>query len=214
MKRLLPLAIGLAVAVVAAPGLTWAAGLTLTAQQLAAAAPAAPVMFPVSVVLADKAGQPVGKVNNGDTITVVWSQLVQAPTVCSTATNTTGLSNATFKWSISAGGGVGGDDVLAPSTTGSAVCASGLHVGSIDLGAAGYNTNATTPIDFPNAANTLTFGATTTTLTVTLNGQKNGTAGTVAAGTAATWTPDAAVTDRSGRTCGSNLAQTSATVQF
>jgi hypothetical protein len=89
----------------------------------------------------------------------------------------------------------------------------GFHIGSINLGAAGYDTS-TTSIDFPTTTNALTVGATTTTLVATLNGQKNGAAGQVASGTAAVWTPDAALKDRSARTCGANLSASSATVQF
>jgi len=207
-----PLPLAVVGAVLGATAVAWASTLTVTSTSLTAGAPTAPAMFPVSVTLTNKAGQPVGKVNNGDTITVVWSQLLQASTLCTGATNTGGIS-AAFKWSVSAGGGIGGDDVLAPSGT-STSCLSGLHVGSIDLGAAGYNTNTTTPIDFPSSTNTLTFGTSTTTLTVTLAGQTKGTAGTVTTGSAALWTPDSATSDRAGRTCGSNLAKSSATVQF
>jgi hypothetical protein len=206
------IAVAVAAAVLGGTAVGWASSITVTSTQLAAAAPASPVMFPVSVTLANKSGSPVGKVNNGDTITVVWSQLIEASTLCGLATNAGGdLKN--FKWSISAGGGVNGDDVLAPNGT-SGNCPTGLHVGSIDLGAAGYNTKPGTTIDFSKSTTTLTFDATTTTLTVTLNGQGGGSAQTVTSGSPAVWTPDPAVTDRFGRTCGANLAASSSTVQF
>jgi hypothetical protein len=153
----------------------------------------------------------VGRVNNGDTITIVWSQLIDAPTLCSGWSNT-GVPKATnIKWTITDGGT--GNDILAPVGT-SGTCATGMHVGTIDLGADGYNTNATSAIEFPNSAHVLSYSGTQTTLTITLGGQTKGRAGTVATGAAATLTPDSALTDRSGNTCGENLAQTPTTVQF
>jgi hypothetical protein len=206
------IAVAVAAAVLGGTAVGWASSITVTSTRLAAAAPPSPVMFPVSVTVIDKAGVPKGKVNNGDIITVVWSQLLEASTLCSSADNLTGL-NAQFTWTISAGGGLNDDDVLAPSGT-SSTCATGLHVGAIDLGSTGYNTNNSSPINFPKSTNVLTFGATTTTLTVTLNGQGGGSAGTVTNGSQALWTPDNATTDRAGRTCGSNLALSGSTMQF
>jgi hypothetical protein len=86
-------------------------------------------------------------------------------------------------------------------------------VGTVDLGSAGYDTS-TASIDFPTTTNSLSVAAASTTLTITLNGQVHGTAGTVSSGSAAIWTPDPALKDRSGRTCGNNLAQSTTTVQF
>jgi len=168
-------------------------------------------MFPVSVTVANKSGGTAGKVQNGDIITVVWSQPIDEPSLCSTWTNAVSTQLLTVQWSVIAGSSPNNDKLSVTGTT--ATCVGGFHVGTIDLGSAGYDTS-TTNIDFPTTTNSLSVGASTTTLTVTLNGQKNGTAGTVSSGSAAVWTPDSALKDRSARTCGSNLAQSSATVQF
>jgi len=211
MRRSALLLLPLSAVVLLTARAAWAAGLVLTSQHLGAAAPASPAMFPVSVTVANKAnGGHLGKPENGDTITLVFSLPVDEPTMCSGWSNASSSQSLQLQWSIVDGGA--GDDTLQPTGT-SATCSGGLHVGSIDLGSAGYDTS-TTAIDFQTASNALSVGSATTTLTVTLSGIRNGTAGTVSAGGAALWTPDPAIKDRSGRSCGANLAQSSATVQF
>jgi hypothetical protein len=190
--------------------LAYAASLTLSTKQLGASAVTTPVMFPESVTIANKGGGHLGKPESGDIITLVYSQLLNAPTVCSGWKNSGPNGSAKLQWTIVDGGA--GDDTLVADGTG-APCATGLFIGSIDLGAAGYDLS-TTSINFPTTTTTIAFGTSTTTITATLNGQKNGTAGTVTSGNAATWTPDSAVTDRNGNNCGLNLAQATATVQF
>jgi hypothetical protein len=192
-------------------GVCWAAPLTLTSAHLGAAAATTPVMFPVSVTVANKAGGTVGRVQNGDVLTLVWSQAVDESSLCSTWTNLVNAQSITLQWSVIAGTAPANDRLAVTGT--SATCVGGFHVGSIDLGSTGYDTN-TANIDFPTTTNALSISASTTTLTATLNGQKNGTAGTVSSGSAAVWTPDAALKDRSGRSCGTTLARSSATVQF
>lgn len=194
----------------AVTGLAWATSLTLTSTHLGASSLATPVMFPVSVTVANKSGGHLGKPENGDIITLVYSRLIDAPTLCSGWKNTGTNANAKLQWSV-VNGGSGNDTLVADGAA--APCTTGLAIGSIDLGSAGYDTS-TTSINFTTTTTTITFGASTTTLTATLNGAKNGTAGTVTGGGAATWTPDSAVTDRSGNNCGSNLAVTSSTTQF
>jgi len=192
----------------------YAASFTLATTNLGAASGATPIMFPDSVVLDDPGGKghTVGKVDNGDTITLVFSRLLQASTLCSSWTNSGPNSNVSLQWSITNGTGGANDSATATGT--SASCSGGLKVGTIDLGATGYDT-ATAAIDFPTTSTSISFGAsTTTTITATLNGRTHGTQGTVAAGSAATWTPNSAVTDRSGNNCGANIAKSSATVQF
>lgn len=192
-------------------GVCWAAPLTLTSGHLGAAAATTPVMFPVSVTVANKAGGTVGRVQNGDVLTLVWSQAIDESSLCSTWTNLLNTQSITLQWSVIAGTAPANDRLAVTGT--SATCVGGFHVGSIDLGSAGYDTN-TANIDFPTTTNALSISGSTTTLTATLNGQKNGTAGTVSSGSAAVWTPDAALKDRSGRSCGTTLARSSTTVQF
>jgi hypothetical protein len=197
--------------VVVSAGTAWAAGLTLTSAHLGASSLTSPVMFPESVTLANKNNGTVGKVQSGDTVTFVWSQPVDETTLCSGWSNASSTESLTLQWSVVNGTG-GADDTL-QATGSSATCATGLHVGTVDLGSTGYDTG-TTAIAFATTTNALTVSSTTTTLVVTLGGGTNPNAGTVASGNAAVWTPDSAVKDRSARTCGANLAQSSSTVQF
>lgn len=199
-------------AVLVSTGTAWAAGLTLSSARLGASSVTTPAMYPVSVSLNNKIGGGIaGKVQNGDSVGFVWSQPVDENSLCSGWSNGSSSQSLTLQWSVVNGAG-GSHDTL--QVTGSTpTCVGGLHVGTIDLGAGGYDTSSTS-IDFPTTTNVLSVGAATTTLTVTFGGQINGTAGTVNTGSAAIWTPFATVKDRSGRACGTNLAQSSTTVQF
>ena len=189
----------------------WAAGLTLSSAHLGASAVSTPVMYPDWVSTTNKSGGTAGKVQTGDSVTLAWPQPIDETTLCSGWSNSLSSQSLTLQWSV-VNGTSGADDTLQVTGT-SSTCTGGFHVGTIDLGAAGYDTS-TTAIDFPSTTNALTVNATSTVLTITLNGQLHGTAGTVASGNPAVWTPDATLKDRSGHTCGANLAQSSATVQF
>lgn len=198
-------------AAVAVASAGYAASFTLTSAKLGASAVATPVMFPTSVTVANKAGGTAGKAQNGDIVTLVYSRLLQASTICSSWTNAGPNNAVALQWSIINGTSGANDTLVADGAA--AACSAGLKVGSIDLGATGYDTS-TTAINFQTTSTTITFGTSTTTITATLNGQKNGTAGTVSSGAAALWSPDNAVTDRSGNNCGLNVAKSTATVQF
>lgn len=196
---------------VLATGVAWASGITVSSVHLGASAVSTPAMSPVWLALANKNKGTVGLVQTGDSVTLAWSQPLDETTLCSGWSNSSSSQQITLQWSV-VNGASGGHDTL-QVTGSSSTCVGGFHVGSIDLGAAGYDTS-TASIDFPTTTNALSVGATSTTLTITLNGQIHGTAGTVSSGSAAIWTPDPALKDRSGRTCGSNLAQSTTTVQF
>jgi hypothetical protein len=200
-------------AFVAAATLGWAATFTLTTKKLGAAAVTTPVMFPDQITIANKGGGHLGKPENGDIFTFVFSRQVDEPTMCSGWTNTDPTPPSVKPQYSITKGVAAADDTFSVSGAAPAACVGGLHIGVVDLGANGYNTSAT-PIDFIGSTTVLTVGATTSTLVVTLNGQKNGVAGTVLGGGAATWTPDSAITDRSGHTCGANLSVTSSTTQL
>jgi hypothetical protein len=186
----------------------YAASFTLTTKKLGAASVTTPVMFPDSVSIANKGGGHVGKPENGDIITLVYSHLVDAPTLCSGWTNTGSNANAKLQWSI-IDGGASNDTLIADGSA--APCNTGLFIGTIDLGAPGFATGGN--VTFAGTTATIAFGVSTTTITATLNGQK-GTSGTLSGAGPATWYPDSAVTDRTGNNCGSNLAMTSSTTQF
>jgi hypothetical protein len=191
-------------------GIGYAASFTLTTTKLGGAAVTTPIMFPDRVTITNKGGGHVGKPESGDIITLIYGRLVDAPTLCSGWHNSGANGSAKLQWTI-VDGGAGNDILIADGSA--APCTTGLFVGSIDLGSTGYDIT-TTSINFPTTVATIAFGATTTTVTATLNGQKNGTAGTVSGDGAATWDPDNVVTDRSGNNCGANLAKTSSATQF
>jgi hypothetical protein len=193
-------------------GIAWAASITLTSKHLGAASVSTPVLFPVSVTTAN-VGPNVGKIDKNDTITFVWSEVIDQPTLCSGWANSGSTHTLNMTWVINDNTGTTGNDVMAPSTTG-ATCSTGMHVGTVDLGSPGYITNGTAT--FANTPTTVTVGATTTTLTVKIPGAPTGgkVGAIVTTGSAAVWTPDTAVTDLAGHNSGNNLAQSSATVQF
>ena len=188
------------------------ASFTLTTTNLGTGSVSTPVMFPDSLNSAN-VGPNVGKIDKNDTLTFVWSRVINQPTLCSGWSNAQSTHTLNMTWVIQDNAGSTGDDVLVPSTTG-ATCSSGMHVGSIDLGASNYinnNQNGT----FANSPTTITVGATTTSLVWKVPGAPTGgKAGTVTTGSAAVWTPDSAVTDMAGNNCGANLAATSETVLF
>lgn len=210
MNRTVTLAVVSAVVLTAASA-AYAATFSLTSTKLGASAVATPVMFPTSVTITNKGGGTLHKPENGDIITLVYSQLLQASTICSGWTNAGPNAQAKLQWTIVNGAGGADDTLIADGSA--APCNTGLFIGTIDLGAAGYDTS-TTNINYPTTPATITFGTSTTTITATLNGQKNGTAAVVSSGNAAVWDPDPVVTDRSGNNSGLNLAKSSATVQF
>ena len=202
MRRTGVVAAVLAVSTVAISA--WASTLTVTSKHLGAAAVTAPVMYPVSVTATDLTGTP-GRIRGGDRITFVWSRPVDEPSLCSGWSNTSSTQSLSMTWTVT--NGTTSDDLLRPAAV--STCATGLHVGTFDLGGAGYVSGTVT---FTSSTVALSVGATTTTLTVTL-GTQSGTSAT-SSGTNGTWTPDAAVTDRSAHGVGSNLATTASTVVF
>jgi hypothetical protein len=189
-------------------GVAAAASLTVQSAHLVAAAATTPVMYPRSVAFT--AGTTAGRVEKSDTVTLVWSQPVDEPTLCSGWANSSSSQSIALTWTVTPGSG-STNDTLAVGGTVPATCSSGFHVGTVDLGARGYVSS--TPVSFTSSTTSLSVG-TTTTLTVTLGTQSGTGIGTVSSGTAATWTPAAALRDRSARSCGANLASSLTTVQF
>ena len=204
MSRASLLAGAVAVLVVTGAVVAWATSLGVASKHLGASALTAPVMYPVSVTTTDLSSTP-GRMRQGDRITFVWSRQVDEPSLCSGWSNTSSTQSLSMTWTVTDGGA--SDDLLKPAAI--ATCSTGLHVGTFDLGGSGYVSGTVT---FTGSTVALTVGATTTTMTVTLGTQTGSTA--TSSGAAGTWTPDAAVTDRSAHSVGSNLAITSSTVQF
>ncbi|HWC33455.1 MAG TPA: hypothetical protein VG650_01390 [Mycobacteriales bacterium] len=199
-----------AVAVLIGTGTAVATSLTVTSKKLGAAQVTAPAMFPTTITIANGVGGVAGQAENGDIITFVFSQQIDETTLCSGWSNSLSTQSVQEGWAILPGSG-GADDTLEVNNPAS-TCANGFNIGTVDLGSAGYNTGSSN-IRFTSTTAALVVGPSTSTLTVTLSGIK-GSGGTVSAGSPAVWTPDSSLKDRSGRTCGNNLAQSTATVQF
>jgi hypothetical protein len=210
VKRLLVIA-SVTTLAVAVTTIGYAASFSLTTVHLGASAVTTPIMFPTTVTITNKGGGTLHKPENGDIITLVYSRLIQASTICSGWTNAGPNGQAKLQWTIVAGA-AGADDTLIADGA-AAPCNTGFFIGTIDLGAAGYD-NSATNINYPTTTATIAFGTSTTTITATLNGQKNGTPAVVSTGNQATWDPDNAVTDRSGNNCGANIAKSASTLQF
>ena len=190
----------------------WAASFALATAHLGGAGLTTPVMYPYFVTTSNGSGRASpGHLDKNDTLSVVWSRPIDPPTLCSGLPNNTTTVTFTMTWVIQNDTGTSGNDVLVPAPI--AGCSSGMHVGAVDLGSPGYITGSNGT--FASASTTLSVGATITSLQVTIPGAPTGgTAGTVTSGSPAVWTPDPAVLDLAGNSCGNNLAQTTATVQF
>jgi hypothetical protein len=188
-------------------GVGYAATFTLTTKKLGGGSVTTPIMFPDSVSTAN-VGPTVGKIEKNDTITFVWSRVIDETTLCSGWSNAQTTHTTNITWVVQNNTGSTGNDVLVPSTT--ATCTGGLHVGSVDLGSPNYVTANT---NYTNAPTTITVLASTTQLVMKPANTPGG-IGTVSSGSAGTWTPDSAVTDLNGRNCGANLSKTNETVLF
>jgi hypothetical protein len=192
-----------------AAGVAFAASLAVTSKTLTGASVTTPAMYPVSVTIAN--GRTAGKPDKSDLVTLVWSKPIDEPTLCSGWANSSSTQSIALTWTLTPGSG-GGDDSLAVGGTVPATCAGGFQVGTIDLGAAGYVTGG--PLNFATTT-ALTVSATTSTLTVTFGNQNGaGTSHAVTGGGQATWSCSASLLDRSGRSCGSNVSDTTSSTQF
>ena len=211
MRRLGVVAVVAALAATVA-GAAYAASFTLTSQHLGSASLTTPILYPRSIATTNN-GNRVGQIQKTDTVTWTWPVAIDQTTLCSSWSNAQTAHAVTMTWTISDNAGSSGDDVLVAGTTGGA-CTSGLHIGSVDLGSAGYITGGNGTIASAQTSEFIIGGVTTLQMTVPNGGVTGGTVGTVASGSAAVWTPDAAVTDASGHNCAACLAKSTATVQF
>ncbi|HEX4427686.1 MAG TPA: hypothetical protein VHZ96_00300 [Frankiaceae bacterium] len=200
-----------AAAIVVAGSSAYGASITFTTPHLGATALPAPKFYPNSVVAANVLTS--HQIANGDTLTVVYSEEMQASSLCTGAATQIGsISTGTaFTVTINNNTGSTGNDVLSINSIPTTDCTDGvLRFGTVDLGSAGY---VTTAASFTTSTVTLTQTATTATIVFTLNG-RTGTFATVASGAAAVYTPNPALTDTAARSIASSTAVTTATVQF
>src|SRR5947209_10217615 len=118
-------------------GAVWASSLTLSTKHLGAARIATPQMFPATLSTANGGTTP-GRAQKSDTLTVTYSNEIQASTMCSGATTTLGTQTLTGATAtIGNNTGSAGDDVLTV-TVPTATCPGGIHFGSVDLGSSSY----------------------------------------------------------------------------
>lgn len=190
----------------------YAATLTVSSQHLGSTSLTTPAIYPRSFSTVNNSNR-TGQIQNKDTATWMWSAPIDQTTLCSGWSNAQISHSMTMTWTVSNNAGSTGNDVLIPGSTGG-TCSSGLHVGSVDLGSPNYVSGSNGTITGATTALVVFGGTTTLQLTVPSSGVSGGTVGTVGSGSAAVWTPDPAVTDLSGNSCGACLAKSTTTVQF
>jgi hypothetical protein len=188
-----------------------AASLTLSTKSLAANARAGDVFFPTSVTFSN-GGTTAGRLEALDQFTVAFSQQVSQTTLCGGWNNTVSSRTLSVTVALVDTTAVGGDYVWI-SAAPTASCPTGLfNLGNITLGSTGYGVGVNT---WTGSTLTLTQTATSTTVNVKLGTKAGaGTLGTVASGTAATYTPHSGIRDTASRSTGTNVASSTSTVQF
>ena len=200
-----------AAALIVGASAAYGASVSFTTPHLGATSLAVPKFYPNSLVAANVLTS--HQIANGDTLTVVYSEEMQASSLCTGAPTQIGALPAATGINVVIGNNTGssGNDVLSIPTIPTSDCTDGLlRFGTVDLGA---NTYVSTAASFSSSTLTLTQTATSATLVITLGG-RTGTFATVSSGAAAVYTPNAALTDTAARPIASNTAVTTTTVQF
>lgn len=189
----------------------WSANQPLTSARLGSLSVAAPPFYPSQVSTAAALFKPQhGQPGKGDLVTVAFAGQASQASICSGWSNTLpteSLSGLT----ITLADGTVGNDVLSV-TAAPVTCATGFHLGSVDLGSPGYLSGGNGV--FSACTVSLTQTSTTTSVTLTLGTRSGGSTATVSAGSTVTFTPDAAVTDTSNRPASPSTAQSPSVVQF
>ena len=202
--RRVAVVVALALGLATAATLASASSLTVVSQTLGATNAAVPGFYPtgVSTTAANRPGQP----NRNDTITLTFSRPLQATSVCSGATAASELFKSVTI--VISDGGLAPDTLAA--TAGPAACPL-PRVGVIGLGSTGYAAGAS--ITYTGSSLEIVQGPASASVILSL-GTPSATAGTVAAATVVTYTPDAAITDSAGRSIGGSVARSLPAVQF
>jgi len=128
-------------------------------------------------------------------VTIVFSERLSVSSMCSTwsgdSTNQSITANGAVTVTITDGGA--GNDTLTVSTN-AANCGGAFHLGTINLGSAGFVTATRTFSGNGSNASFLNWNATTFTLVVT-PGTPSGATATVSGSVTATYTPDPNIKD-------------------
>jgi hypothetical protein len=191
-----------------AAGTAWAAGMTLSSQQLGAASLGVPAFYPSSLVLANGTGAVVGRPDRRDTVTITYSTPLRVNTMCTGAAQGN-LSLSSVTVALTSNGATSGNDALSV-TGGPATCAT-PRLGTVDLGSPGYLASGS--ITFTGSTLAITVTSSSATVVLTL-GTSTGNATTVSSATTGLYAPNSALTDTSARAIGGNLAATTSGVQW
>lgn len=198
--------LGLAVLQVAAVSIASASTLSVSSETLGVATAAVPAFYPTSV--ATTASTKPGAPSKGDTVTLDYSQRLQATSMCAGASNTSNAQTFAGVTVLLADGAVANDSITV--TTGPLACPA-PRVGTLDLGAPGYATVAS--ITYLNSTLQINQTANSATVVLTL-GAPSTPASALTAATVVRYTPDPTLTDSSGRVIGANLGLSASVRQF
>jgi hypothetical protein len=210
MRKSTVLSASVAALVAGTAGAVWASTLTLTSGHLGASSLATPQMFPDSLATAN-GGNASGRAQKSDSLTVNYSNEIQASTICSGAATAIGTQTLTGV-TVTIGNNTGstGNDALTVAVPGT-TCPGGIHFGSVDLGSPSYVSGSAVVFSSTLA---LTQTTTNATLVITLGNASGGTTATVSNGAAQVYTPDPVIADTGGNLIGANLAKSSSTQAF
>ena len=166
------------------------------------------------IVLNNGSGGTAGRVDQGDSIVVTFSQLLSVSSLCGAwsgdRSDKTLTDNGGVVVRLTNNGGTTGSDTV---TVTAAACPSGFQFGSIDLGSPGYITSGDATFGATGAKSRIHWDATSRTLTITLGKSSSGNLPTVAS-SIATYTPDPDIRNAAGTAVDATSVQTPATKQF
>lgn len=174
-----------------------------------------PSPTPTSVQTVNGGGGQTGRANQGDIVRVVYSQALDASSLCSTWSGNllNQILNLDNVVAVTINdNAAGGNDQLVVAVTGA--CASNFRFGSIDLGNANFVVGS--PVTFSGLGtgkSTIAWDPSTRELTITLGARSLGpNPGRVNANTTATYMPDAGIRNPGGVSITGTAARTA--VQF
>ncbi|MDP3711774.1 MAG: hypothetical protein Q8R60_04740 [Mycobacteriales bacterium] len=206
------LATALAGALLGLPGVGWSAALVLRSDALTVASLPSPTLYASSVASTDDRGGGRGKVDTGDSTTLVLGGRLRPSSLCSTWVETATPQTVTgLTLRLLDGAGTGGNDVLVVDTAPTGGCAGGLRLGTVDTGSAGFVTGGS--VSFTASTATLTWTATSATLDVVF-GTRSGPLANPGVATVLTWTPDPGLLDGSGLAIADGTASSVSAVQW
>lgn len=206
------LAAALAGALLGLPGVGWSAALVLRSDGLAVASLPSPTLYASSVSSTDDKGGGKGKVDAGDSTTLVLGGRLQASSLCSSWSETAAPQTVTgLTLRLLDDAGAGGNDLLVVDAAPSGGCVGGLRLGTVDTGSAGFVTAGA--VAFTGSTATLRWGSASSTLLVVF-GARSGAVAAPGVATVLTWTPDPLLRDGSGLAIAEGTASSLSVVQW